>query len=442
MKRRILSVLLMSAILVGITGCNTAENKPVATVAATTPVVTTTVATTNEATTTTSGKDYGAEYREQLKKEKEESDKFLDELFAISGFGTSTATSATTNPSTTAATTADFTTTSQEESDADDDLAVKRILGAAYYNSLEPPYSDYEKMCIRYYLDSIGEPYPPEVMDESVETTSKPSESTCSDKYHKSAMEKDFTICPRCGEKLTASTTETPVEQNKEKDHKTFKELYNSGELEPGTFVETTEDGTTATYTLIYESTYDIVLPEKIVFDYTDGTNTVMEGIWNIEGRFAFGTIITTYTIGITERINWKGGLERNGQWYMCTGEKIYSFADGTTIMYSGNWNSEGHIYNGLIRVDAADGSYDIYDGTWENGMPDNGTYKIFDTNKELQYRGKVKNGRFGNDWERIVGNYMQAVGEVIEGEEPIWSIALEEIGEVVADHGALSSFD
>ncbi len=100
MKKRVLSVLLLSAILV-ITGCNVAENKPVATAAATTPVVTTTVATTTAATTTTSGRDYGAEYREQLKKENEESDKFLEELFAISGFGTSTATSATTKPSTT-----------------------------------------------------------------------------------------------------------------------------------------------------------------------------------------------------------------------------------------------------------------------------------------------------------------------------------------------------
>ncbi len=103
MKKRILSVLLMSAIIVGVTGCRIADNKPAATPAVTTPTGTTTSVTTTEATTTTttttvSGRDYGAEYREQLKKEQEEADRFLDELLGASDFGTSAATSATPKP--------------------------------------------------------------------------------------------------------------------------------------------------------------------------------------------------------------------------------------------------------------------------------------------------------------------------------------------------------
>ena len=278
--------------------------------------------------------------------------------------------------------------------------------------------------------------------------TTKKAENTlpCTDKYHKSAMEKGFTICPRCDEKLTTSTTVTtkPETSAPSTDKMTFKEYYNSDKLDTGTFVETTDDGTKTTYTLIYNSDYDIILPEKIVYEYSGGTNTVIEGIWNIDGRFAMGTITTTFPNGLIEKKSgqWGSGSRYGVEWYMHTADVTYTFPDGTVVRYSGNWDPEGLMTNGLMRVDCNDGSYAIYDGTWENGAPDNGTYKIFGTDQELLYRGKIKNGKPGLDWELIVGKYMQTIGQVFEGAEPGWSIILDKVGGVVADHGAIGTFD
>ncbi len=410
MKKRILSTLLISAILVGMTGCNTAKSKPVTTTVATT--TTTTAATTTTVTTTTTI---------ETESVPNETDDEVQRLIDLIGNNTST------------------TTTKPTETTEIATVTTRVVHDADYLVSL--------------ISSNIAKDTTPE---KSVETTVNPATTTtaaeqtwenpankkCNDDSHYSVVFFGGTVCPVCNKTLVPSTTETPVEKNKDKDYKTFEEYYNSGELKPGTFVETTEDGTTATYTLIYNSDYDIVLPEKIVHDYANGTNIVTEGIWNTEGQFANGTITTTYTNGFTEVVRWRFGSKNGEQWYMSNGDLIYEFTDGTTLLYSGNWTPEGFMYNGILRIENPDGSYSVYDGTWKNGEPDNGTYKIFDSNQNLQCRGKVKNGRFGSDWELIVGSYMQFVGEAIEDEEPIWSIALEKIGEVVSNHEALNSFE
>ncbi len=206
-------------------------------------------------------------------------------------------------------------------------------------------------------------------------------------------------------------------------------------------FTYTDKDGTKITLDGFIGEDGGLVGKGKITYNHKDGSSRVEDGIWsNDDRKFVSGTITTTYKDGSSEEIIVNDSLEDGSSRYMSRGSRIIKSKDGTTVRYSGHWNANGYMYDGLCRIDKPDGTYSVRDGRWENGEFFNGTYQIYDTNGKLKYKGNVKNGKYSGDWEKLFGAFLKGFGEGLEETgHPFWGAAVEGIGDIVGNHGSLN---
>lgn len=140
----------------------------------------------------------------------------------------------------------------------------------------------------------------------------------------------------------------------------------------------------------------------KMTINYADGSTTVCQGDYDSEVRLASGTKTVKNVDGSSTTVN--NGVWSNGT--LSSGTMTKKFTDGSSIVFEGYWN-EGVFYNGRYTVYSSDGS-----------QSDSGTFT---------------DGKQVSDFDAAVGGFIQGIGDYLtENDHPWLGLGAEILGEII----------